>query len=212
MPGEKELAERLQVSRSAVREAIRSLQMAGVVEVQTGAQGGCFVSRGGPQGLTLAVQDFVAVGQVPLADITQARIELMVVAIRLACLCATEEDYADIEADIAHYAEAARPGEPLRDSSVITRFYHLLAVATHNRVIVMLVDALSEIVRGVLARIDPVPQDGVIKVRRKVLRHLRERDAVKAAAALTQHLELLNQYIESRSPARSGAASSRKLI
>jgi DNA-binding FadR family transcriptional regulator len=203
LPGEKELAERFKVSRSAVREAIRSLQMAGVVEAQTGVLGGWFVSRGSPQGLTQAVQDLMALGEIPVRDITRARIELTAVAIRLACENAAEEDFAAIEEDIARYAEAARPGEPLRDSVVIIRFYHLLATATHNRVIVMLVDALSEVVRAVLARIDPVPQDGVVKVRRKVLRHLRERDADKATATLTRHLNELDAYIEARTAEQS---------
>lgn len=207
LPSDKQLAERFKVSRSAVREALRSLQMAGVVQAQAGVNGGFFVKTGTPDGLTQAVRDLVALGQVASADITEVRIELMSVAIRMACERGDDADFATIEADISRYAEAARSGRPLRDSSVITSFYHLVALATHNAVMVMLIDALSEIVRNLLARIDSVPKPNVVQVRRKVLRHLRERDADKAISALARHLRALNEYIEERSVAPAAQAS-----
>lgn len=199
LPPERELSEQFGVSRSAVREALRSLEMAGVLEAQTGVNGGFFIKQGHSAGVTQAVRDMVAVGHIPSADITEARILLTGLAISLACERGTEEDFAAIERDIARYALLARPGEPLRDGTAITEFYRLLARATHNEVIVMLIDALSEIVRALLARIDPIPRENVVQVRRKVLRCLRERDAAKASAAMTRHLKALNEYIEERS-------------
>lgn len=198
LPIERELSEQFGVSRSAVREALRSLEMAGVVQAQTGVNGGFFIMQGHSDGVTQAVRDMVAVGQIPSADITEARILVTGLAIRLACERATEDDYTAIERDIERYAAIARKGEPLRDGAAITGFYRLIARATHNEVIVMLVDALSEIVRTLLARIDAIPRDNVVQVRRKVLRHLRERNADKASAAMTRHLQALNEYIEER--------------
>ena len=206
LPGDKQLAEQFGVSRSAVREALRSLQVAGVLQAQTGVNGGYFVQEGTRHGVTQAVSDQVVLGKVGAADITEVRIELMSVAIRMACERGTAEEFDAIDADIANYAEAARTGLPLRDGSVITSFYHLLALATHNAVMVMLIDALSEIVRDLLAQIDPVPRPNVVQVRRKVLKHLRERDAVKASAALARHLRALNDYIQERHAAQAAAA------
>ncbi|MGE0333254.1 MAG: FadR/GntR family transcriptional regulator [Ramlibacter sp.] len=207
LPGDRQLAEQFGVSRSAVREALRSLQNAGVVAAQAGVHGGFFVRDGTPDGLTQAVRDHVALGKVPPGDITEARIELMTVALRLACERGTDADFDAIEADIANYAEAARSGQPLRDSTVITSFYHLVALATHNAAMVMLIDALSEIVRNLLAQIDPVPRPNVVQVRRKVLKHLRERDADKAAATLVRHLHALDDYIRERTAARAASIS-----
>jgi len=198
LPSERDLAEQFAVSRIAVREALRSLEMAGVVQSLTGVNGGFFIQAGHSGGVTQAVRDMVAVGKIPSIDVTEARILLTGLAIRLACERATDEDFAAIEDDIARYALVAKVGVPLRDSSAITEFYRLLARATHNEVVVILIDALSEIVRTLLARIDPIPRDNVVQVRRKVLRHLRERDADKACAAMARHLEALNVYIEER--------------
>ncbi|NUZ06146.1 FadR/GntR family transcriptional regulator [Piscinibacter koreensis] len=213
LPGERELAEQFDISRSGVREALRSLELAGLVEARTGVNGGFFIRTGQPDGVTQAVRDMVALGQMPTASVTEARIELTCVALRLACERATAAELDAIEADIAFHAERFRHGQGSRNVRSVGEFYRLLARATHNEVIVMLVDALSEIVRTLLARVDPTPREDMIAVRRKVLQHLRERDAEAACAAMTQHLRNLDTYLEeqSRERATRGAPAKRAL-
>ena len=68
----------------------------------------------------------------------------------------------------------------------------------------MLIDALSEILRGLIAQLQ-TPHSNVVQVRRKVLRLMRERDADKAGAALAKHLNALNALLlemERKKPAR----------
>lgn len=216
LPGERELAEQFDISRSGVREALRSLEQAGLVEARTGVNGGFYIRSGEPEGITQAVRDMVALGQMPTASVTEARIELTNVALRLACQRASEAELDAIEADIDFHAELFRHGRGSRNVRSVGEFYRLLARATHNEVIVMLVDALSEVVRTLLARIDPKPREDMISVRRKVLRHLRARDADKACAAMTLHLKHLNEYLEQQSrehglqPAAAAKAPARK--
>jgi len=202
LPPERELAEQFGVSRSSVREALRSLEMAGLVQAQTGINGGFYIKQSHPEGITQAVRDMVALNQVPVSDVTEARILLTGLAIRLAAERGTEEDFAAIEADIDRFAALVSKDEPLYDNAAITAFYRLIAKATHNEVIVMLIDALSEIVGALLVRIDSAPHRDVVRVRRKVLRLLRERDADRASAALAKHLHLLNVVLEEKTTAR----------
>ncbi|MEO8296323.1 MAG: GntR family transcriptional regulator [Burkholderiales bacterium] len=208
LPGEKELAEQFSISRSGVREALRSLEVAGVVESRTGVNGGVFIRRAGStEGIAQAVRDLVGLGQIPTASVIEARIELTNVAIRLACERATEAELDAIEADIEYHAELFRQGRGSRNTRLVGEFYRLLARATHNEVIVMLVDSLSEIVRTLLARIDPKPLEEMVQVRRQVLSHLRARDAAKACAVMTAHQQQLVDYLEafSRAPAATAA-------
>jgi DNA-binding FadR family transcriptional regulator len=205
LPSERELSEQFGVSRSGVREALRSLEMAGMVEALTGINGGFYIKQAHPDGITQAVRDMVSLNKVPVADLTEARILLCGLAIRLACERGTEADFQAIEADTDRFAELVKQGKPVRDSGLVTEFYRLIARATHNEVIVMLVDALSEVLRVLLARLDSPPQGNVVQVRRKVLRLMRERDPEKASAALAKHLNALNvllEAMEARKPAR----------
>ncbi|MCA0240052.1 MAG: GntR family transcriptional regulator [Proteobacteria bacterium] len=205
LPGERELAERFGISRSGVREALRSLELAGLVEARTGASGGFFIRSSGSDGVTQAVRDMVALGQVPTASVTEARIEVTNVALRLAAQRATKEELDAIEADIEHHAALFKAGHGSRNTRALTEFYRLLARATHNEVIVMLIDALSEITRTLLARIDPQPFPEIIQVRRKVLKHLRAGEPEKACAAMAAHFRNLNRYLEEK-PWAQGAA------
>src|SRR5689334_1123222 len=47
LPSERELSEMLDVSRTALREAIRSLEIAGIVEMKKGSRGGAFITQSG---------------------------------------------------------------------------------------------------------------------------------------------------------------------
>lgn len=213
LPHETELAQKLKVSRTAVREALRSLELAGIVEMQTGVRGGFFISQGHPQGLTQAVRDMVALAQVSADEITEARLQLTRVAIELACERGTEEDFDAIQAEIDAFEQLTKEGAmPTRATPVVTEFYRVLAMATHNRVIVMMVESLSELVRGMLATIDLAVYPDVVKVRRKVLRHLRAREAQKASEALVKHLQVVTAVLkEQQSRPAPGAAGTRRV-
>lgn len=199
LPGEKELSEQFGISRSGVREALRSLEAAGLIEVRTGIQGGFYIRSGNAAGLTQTVQDLVSLGRISIANVTEARIELMRTAIRLACERATEQELDEIDADIRHHTELFRTGQGSRDTRSVIEFYRLIARATHNEVIVMMVDALSEIIRTLLAQVDPQPRKDLMQVRRKVLTLLRARDPQAAAQAMTAHLRKVSEYLESES-------------
>ncbi len=208
LPGEAELAERFEISRSGVRQALRSLESAGIVESRTGINGGFYIRKSTSDAITQAVSDMVSLGQMPTATVTEARIELTCLAIRLACARATDEEFDAIEADIDLHAELFRQGRGSRNTRSVGEFYRLIARATHNDVIVMLVDALSDIVRKLLARIDPKPREDIIQVRRKVLKYMRAGDAGRACLTMTAHLENLNDYLEAESKAPGARAAS----
>lgn len=204
LPSEKELAEQFNISRTAVHEAMRSLEVAGLVEVRTGVNGGVFIHNGNTSGIKQAVQDMVALGQVPIASVTEARIELMATAIRLACERATEEDLDAIEADIAYHSQLFEQGRGSRNTQSVIRFYELIARATHNDIIVMMVEGLSEVIRTLLVRVHPSPRKDIMEVRRKVLLLMRERNAKAAADAMTKHLLLVGDYLESENLRATG--------
>ena len=211
LPHEKLLAVQIGVSRSAVREGLRSLELAGVLRSQPGSGGGMFVDRPGPEKLARTVADLVAVGDIPSRDVTEARFQLTRIAIEMACVRATEEDFAALERDIESLQrlEDSPAGFPNRSTPALTEFYRLLAAATHNAVIVFLVESMSELMRGMLAEIDLKPARGVLPMRRKLVAHLRLRDARRAVAVTEKHWNALNEFLE-RSTGSKAATPERR--
>lgn len=196
LPGDAELADMLNVNRNSVREALRSLEIAGVVRSTTGVQGGFFVADGRNDSLMQAMRDMLAVGRVRQASLTEARIMVVVHAVRLAIERGTEADFDAIEADIMRLEAIARRDGLSHGTPELTAFYRLLAEATHNEVIVVLVEGLSDIVRTLIARTHPSVQPDFIGIRRSILHHIRLRDEAKAVDIITRHLTKMHAHLE----------------
>jgi GntR family transcriptional repressor for pyruvate dehydrogenase complex len=201
LPAERELAEQFGVSRTAVRDAIRSLEVAGVVASERGVKGGTFIRHGDPGLITQAVQDMVLLGRITVESLTETRIMLMNDALRLACTKASNIDLDAIERDIDLVEQLTLSGDLTRRSTYIINFYNLIARATNNEVLVMLINSLSEIVRQLLDRLGPEPRSDVVEVRRLILRHLRAHDAEAATREMTRHLERLSLVLRSKEKA-----------
>ena len=195
LPAERILGSQFKVSRTAIREAFKALEVAGVVRTETGVKGGSFIRDGDPEVVTQAIRDMLQLNKISIDSITEARLLLTIDAIKLACARGTEADFDAIERDIHRCEQLAKDGN-LDRSVYIVEFYNLLAKATHNEVLVMLVNSLSELQRQMLIRIGPNPRKDVIKVRRHVLASLRDRDAESGVREITKFLNALSNYLK----------------
>ncbi|KGF78000.1 hypothetical protein IA69_33295, partial [Massilia sp. JS1662] len=90
-------------------------------------------------------------------------------AIRLACPRATDEEFDAIQRDIDLHTDLFRLGRASRNTQSVIEFYRLIAQATHNPLVPMMVDALSEVYRAMLASVDPRPNKDIMVVRQRVL-------------------------------------------
>lgn len=192
LPTEREMAEIFAVSRNGVREAVRGLESAGLLEIRLGAAGGAYVAAGDFGTVTQSIQDLASLGALRPESLLEARILLTSNVLRLACERATEEDLRRIEDDIelteTHFAQ---PGAE-RNAQIID-FYRLLAMATHNEVLVLLTEALAKAVFVRLQRGNPKPDPNVGKLRRRILEHVRAGNPEPAIKAITKSLERLEE-------------------
>jgi DNA-binding FadR family transcriptional regulator len=139
LPGERELAQRLGVSRPSVREAVIALEVAGVVEVRTGS--GVYVRSSGPS-RNAQRRDF------PGADLGPGPYEALEVRRLLegeaAFRAATRLD-ARAVAQLCASIEAMRDDPspvPARGDVGDRAFHELIAIASGNSVLVMMVREL----------------------------------------------------------------------
>lgn len=191
LPPEREMAESFGVSRGAVREALRSLERTGLVALQAGAQGGAFIGEGNPELIGDSFRNLYQLGSVSLDELTEARLWLETTVTRIACARATDEDIAALTANVDE-AERLLLAKRYDDKiDVHIEFHRLLARATHNAVMVMLMDALMQVMRDFAHSAGGERNDLTIKARRRFLAKLGARDADGAVAAMTEHLESL---------------------
>jgi GntR family transcriptional repressor for pyruvate dehydrogenase complex len=143
LPPERSLAERFGVSRGSVREAIRSLEYAGVLDVRTGS--GTFVVEAGATKAAALRARAALVGEHSPLDLVVARRAIEPVC---AGLAATNRSLADLDTLrrlVAEQTELLSRGE--ETAGVDLRFHVAVATACHNPVLAMLYDRIAEIMR-----------------------------------------------------------------
>lgn len=188
LPPEREMAERFQVGRNAIREALRTLEIAGVLRLEKGRNGGAYIRPANASRMTLAMQDLLDYGSIELDELTESRILVLETITRLACERGTEADFDAIEHNIDETEAVTAAGNLARRAELAAEFYTLVARATQNRVLVLLVTSLSHI----LPRLMQVkaggggahPGPALVNARRRFLKHLRQRAPAAAFAEL----------------------------
>jgi DNA-binding FadR family transcriptional regulator len=195
LPPERELAKQFGSSRAAVREALRSLEIAGVVELRKGVKGGAFIRTGDPTIVTGMMQDMVSLGRVSLDSLTEARILIQDSVVRIAAQRATEEDFIRLEENIRQAEALTASGSYNERLHVFADFYVLICQATRNEVLSFVTDALTGVVRSVLMRVMPKPRMDTLAFQRELLALLRARDPDRAAALMSEHLRALHRHL-----------------
>jgi GntR family transcriptional repressor for pyruvate dehydrogenase complex len=195
LPPERELAERFGVSRNVLREALRSLEIAGLISLKKGGTGGSFITGGDPKIVTRAFKDVLVTGGMSLSEFTEARILILNDVIRLACDRATEEDFLALENNIQRTDELTQSGDAQGRLELAEEFYRLLAAAGKNQVLGVAIDALTEILLRFLESADNPHISLLIDSRKQFMKHLRARDFLKASKAMSTYLAGLHQHI-----------------
>lgn len=187
LPGERELCELLGVSRASVREALRSLQTRGIVQVRHGK--GVFVAD--PDKGEHAMQRFARLREVGLEELFAMREVLEVPAAGWAATAATDEQLAILVRTFETLQQAVLSRSPPRELQAIDARLHLqITEYANNRFLTMTQAILQEM----LAR----SMDTTLSIAGRPARSVREhaeivealvaRDAGRARAAVRRHI------------------------
>lgn len=195
LPSERELASAFGVSRMAVREGMRNLEVAGLVTLRKGRYGGAFIADNGVRIVSQSMQDMIDLGRASLEMLMEVRQHMMDVVVRLACVRATQADFDALEKNIDRTEELTREGRFEERTFAAIEFNNLLAEATGNYIFRTMVESLSVVLRHWVALAGIRKHDPVIASRRKLLEQLRKRQKEAAAATMRVYLEELNEHL-----------------
>jgi GntR family transcriptional repressor for pyruvate dehydrogenase complex len=195
LPAEREMSTMFGVNRQAVREALRALEVSGLIKSKVGVAGGSFVEPGDPGVVIRGLNDLAVLGQLSSGSLLEARILMTSDAIRLACKRGLDEDFMRLEKDIDETERLTQQHDLERRSTQIVNFYRLLGEATHNEVYGLLIDSLTAIVQVRLSAAGPDPRTDVVTVRRSILSHMRSRNEEAAVREMVDHLQRLEVHL-----------------
>lgn len=198
LPSERDLALKLGVSRNTIREALRGLEMSGVLELRKGAYGGAFLMAPSGDTLSTALQDMFQFGSVTAGQLTEARLHITAAVARVACERIREEDIRDLERNVADAQQAELDGDVVLRSRINLNFHRLLARTTDNPIFVAVMDGLIAIMEHFIDTLGPPQIPEVFASRLKVIAALRARNAEVAAAEMADNLRVVHQGYLSR--------------
>lgn len=186
LPGERELAEALSVSRASVREGLRVLHFIGVVEVRPGE--GTYVATSPPTPLDPSMYSVLSERTV-LLDLIEARRILEEGIVHLAARRATRDDLEELERFVQDRETALAAGRHDVESDI--QYHTMLAEATGNPVLVSAMRHLGEMwlqAREKTGRKDTSPRRAW-KFHQQILQAVRRRQPAVARRLLRKHLE-----------------------
>lgn len=191
LPAERKLAERFEVSRPTVREAIIALELAGCVEVKGGS--GVYVTDTEASGFSTNDNDIGAF------EILQARMMFEGEAAGLAAREMNEAEIAELEAILD---EMVTENASESNAEVADEKFHLhIARCTHNDAVVSVCEHLwqlrnnSSVSARILEKVRQVGSKPRIEEHRRVLDAIKNRDPDGARNAMRDHLQRVVQQL-----------------
>lgn len=209
LPPEKELSERLGVSRGSLREAVKALDMFRVLDVRRGD--GTYVTSLQPTVLTEALAFVVELHQdSTVLEVLEVRRVLEAAAVRKAATRITPETLRLLREEVELDADV--DVEALVEHDL--RFHGLIARAAGNDYLASLLDSLSpQLVRARVWRglTEAAAVSRTIGEHRAIVDALEAGDADVAAAAMTMHVSGVERWLRT-TLATQEAADRRALV
>ena len=187
LPAERELAEQFNVSRNSVREALRELDLLGLIESRHGE--GTFVRQPTASQLMAPFQAVIELSAPAVHSVMEFRMtfEPGVASLAAANLAPAGEE--QLQAALDAFERAVNDGGPVE--SLDADFHLAVAQATGNPAVIAVHGAVDELLRGMrsrLARSSYHPHDKSVAGHRALFDAILARDPDRAGRAMREHL------------------------
>lgn len=193
LPPERELAEILGVSRCSVRDAIRSLELVGLVEPRQGA--GTIVREVSANSLVNPLAAVLVRRRQLVGELLDFRKMLEPSLAARAAMHASTEEIAEMEEILRRQEEKVQRGDVAIEED--SEFHYSVAMASDNRVVLKVLDILMGLLSKTRERslqVEGRPQKSLAGHRR-ILVAIKRRDAAAAESAMRRHIQDIEQIV-----------------
>jgi GntR family transcriptional repressor for pyruvate dehydrogenase complex len=187
IPPERKLAESLGVGRSAVREAIKSLSLLGLLDVRQGD--GTYLSRSSSELLPRVIEWGLLLEQPHLVDLVEARERIEPIVAELAAKRRSERDLEDLRELVERMAASTDDIDRYVDAD--TAFHHRLAEAAGNVVFRNELSGIRTLLRVWATRVLEAAgeTESSLAMHRPILEAVERGDTAAAKRAMEAHME-----------------------
>lgn len=194
LPSERELSRLLGVGRTTVREALRTLEAQGLLEIRIGGSGGAFLIPPAPSMVGQALSMLLMFEAATEADLTEFRLGFEQDNAELAADRASDAERAELRKLVDRATHATTPSGDVDWKTIETidlEVHQVLPAMTHNSVRIAISRGIHDALERSFAQIEP-QSGGPESLRHEVLDLLElviEGDGVGARQAMAAHLQ-----------------------
>jgi len=202
LPPERALAEQFQVSRASVREALRWLELLGMVETRAG--GGTFVHRTAPDEVARPLSSLIRRGHT-LQDVIEVRGLIEPELASLAAQRIREDELGELRQIIEVQERKVAAGEPYAEED--TRFHELIGHASRNELMVTMLGVIWDVLRSSREQWlqSNARASASLDAHRRIIAALAAHDPTAARAASTEHIRAIGEGILTLINEKAGA-------
>ena len=192
LPPERALADQFQVSRASVREALRTLELLGIVETRAG--GGTFVRRVAPDDLARPLQTLIARGHT-LQDVIEFRGVVEPAVAALAATRVTPAQLDELRDILVAQQSKVAAGETYADED--TRFHELIGDAAGNELLTTMLGVIWDVRRTSREQwlLTNARAHASLEAHHRVYDALARHDAEAARQASAEHIRAVGEGI-----------------
>ncbi|HUQ42332.1 MAG TPA: FadR/GntR family transcriptional regulator [Candidatus Limnocylindrales bacterium] len=192
LPAERTLADQFQVSRASVREALRTLELLGIVETRAG--GGTFVRQVAPDDLARPLQSLIARGHT-LHDVIEFRGVVEPAIAALAATNITTDQLGELRELLAAQERKVAAGESYADAD--TRFHEVIGDAAGNELLTTMLGVIWDVLRASREQwlLTNTRAHASLEAHHAIYEALAKHDAEAARKASAEHIKAVGEGI-----------------
>jgi GntR family transcriptional repressor for pyruvate dehydrogenase complex len=192
---EKELISDFGASKATVREALRVLEVMGLVKIKKGLGGGIFVAEVNMQTTVNSIINFLHFNPVSIADITMIRYMFEPGVVQMVASLVQPKDIKVLESMITEERPRLSP-----DVTKEIGFHRYLARMTENPILILILDFVDNLLTDINLQANPELEfyASVERAHLKILECLSRKDAAGATAAIIEDILQAGAYLAKR--------------
>ncbi|MGI6449300.1 MAG: FadR/GntR family transcriptional regulator [Desulfitobacteriia bacterium] len=198
LPSERHLVESFKVSRASIREALSALEMMGLLEVRTGE--GAYIRQPQNDSMAVSLTWALTMEKGSVLELLEVRRMIEVQAVGYAAERATAEELAELESTL-NTMKANLFNTGLKGEKADHAFHYKIAKVTHNRIIIRLMDTISDHLQHLIRVSRAKLYEGkytpeiLYEEHLRIYLALKDRDAKEARKQMRHHLQGVEEEI-----------------
>ncbi len=200
LPPHELLCERWGVSRVTLREALKKLETKDLIEIHQGR--GTYVRDYNKDLIEKQFEFHSLLGQKTIIQVFEARKIIETALVDLATRRITEEEIDSLDSILKDMAETVREGDPLRFARYDFKFHKFIGGLAKNDVLLMMLEKIQFLIESQQREMfeydnDSNPLKSSFQDHQDIYRMMRERNAAGAAEKMYQHIQHMENRVQS---------------